>query len=53
MVSVLQSVNGTQFSNTTCEAAAKGWFFCTRLSLAAAIVLVTVIFLVTKVYASE
>ena len=50
---VLQSLNGAQFLNATCVAAASGWFLWIGLLPAAAIVLVTAIFHVTKIYASE
>ena len=53
MVSVLQSLNGAQFLNTTCVAALSGCFLWGSPPAAAAIVLVTVIFPVTKIYASE
>ena len=42
-----------QFLNATCVAAASGSFLWRGLSHAAAIVLVTVISPVTKIYASE
>ena len=51
--SVRQSLNGAQFLNATCVAAASTGFFWTGLLPAAAIVLVIVIFHVTKIYASK
>ena len=53
LISVLQSLNGAQFLNATCVAAISGWLFLTISSRAAAIVLVTAIFPITKIYASE
>ena len=58
LISVLQFLNSAQFLNTTCVAALSTWFFCgsspsAAAAAAAAIVLVTVIFPVTKIYASE
>ena len=53
MISVLQSLNGAKFLNATCVAAVSGWLFSTGSLPAAAIVLVTAIFPVTKIYASE
>ena len=57
-VSVLNLLNGVQFLNTTCVAAVSGCFLwgsspAAAAAAAAAIVLVTVIFPVTKIYASE
>ena len=52
-MSVLQSLNGAQFLNATCVAAASGCLFLTGSSPAAAIILVTVIFPVAKTYASK
>ena len=48
LVSVLQSLNGAQFLNTTCVIASS-----TISSVLAAFLLLTVIFPVTKIYASE
>ena len=54
LISVLQFSNGAQFLNTTCVAALSTCFLRgSRPTAAAAIVLVTVIFPVTKIYASE
>ena len=53
LISVLQSLKGAQFLNITCVAASSGCFLWTLPPAAAAIVLVTVIFPVTKTYASE
>ena len=55
LISVLQSLNGAKFLNITCIAALGGCFLWESPSAAAAaaIVLVTVIFSVTKIYASE
>ena len=54
LISVLQSSDGTQFLNTTCVAALSGCFlWALPPATAAAIVPVTVIFPVTKIYASE
>ena len=57
LISVLQSLNGTEFLNPTCVAAVSGSFtFFSTAGLATgleAIVLVTAIFPVTKIYASE
>ena len=54
LISVLQFVNGAQFLNTTCVAASSGCFLWGLPPVAtAAIVLVTVVFLITKIYASE
>ena len=50
LISVLQSLNGAQFLNTACVAAVSGCFLWIGLP---AIVLVTVIFPATKIYASE
>ena len=50
LISVLQSLKGAQFLNVTCVAAPSGCFLWTALP---AIVLVTVIFPVTKIYTSE
>ena len=55
-ISVLNLLNGVQFLNTTCVAAVSGcflWESSPAAAAAAAIVLVTVIFPVTKIYASE
>ena len=52
-ISVLESLNGAQFFNATCVAAASGCFLRRRLLSAAAIVLITAISPVTKTYASE
>ena len=52
-ISVLHFSNGAQFLNINCVAALSGCFFRIGLSPAAAIVLVTLIFPVTKIYASE
>ena len=52
LISVLQSLNDAQFLNATCLAAVSGWFISTRLLPAAAIVLVTAVSPVTKMYAS-
>ena len=55
LISVLQFLNGAQFLNTTCVAALSTWFLCGSphaAAAAAAIVLVTVIFPATKIYAS-
>ena len=51
LISVLQSLNGAKFLNITCIAALSGCFLWGSPSAAAAIVLVTVIFSVTKIYA--
>ena len=57
LITVLQSLNGAQFLNATCVAAVIGcfsFFFFSTAGLAlglAAIVLVTAIFPVTKIYA--
>ena len=48
LISVLQFLNGAQFLNTTCVAALSA-----ISSVLAAFLLVTVIFPVTKIYASE
>ena len=53
MISVLQSLNGVQFLNATCVAAASGCFLRGGLPSAAARVLVTTIFPVAKIYGSE
>ena len=65
LISVLQFSNGAQFLNTTCVAALSTCFLrgsppaaaaaaaVAVAAAAAAIVLVTVIFLVTKIYASK
>ena len=54
LISVLQFLNGAQFLNNTCVAALSGCFLWgSPPATAAAIVLVTVIFHVTKIYASE
>ena len=54
LISVLQSLNGAQFLNTTCVAALSGCFLWgSTPATAAAIVLVTAIFPVTKIYALE
>ena len=53
LISVLQSLNGAQFLNATCVAAVSGCSTAVLASGSAAIVLVTVIFPVTKTYASE
>ena len=53
LISVLQFLNGAQFLNATCVAATSGCFLQRGLLPAAAIVLVTTIFPVTKIYASE
>ena len=53
LISVLQSLNGAQFLNASCVAATSVSLLLTRSLPAAAIVLVTVIFPVTKIYASE
>ena len=53
MISVLQSLNGAQFLSANCVAEASGWFIWIEFSLAEAIVLVTAVFPVTKIYASE
>ena len=53
LISVLKFLNGAQFLNTTCVAASSGCFLWGLPPPAAAIVLVTVIFPVTKIYASE
>ena len=53
LISVLQSLNGTQFLNATCATAVRGSLFLTGSLPAAAIVLVTGMFAVTKTYASE
>ena len=54
LISVLQSLNGAKFLNITCIAALSGCFLWgSPPAAAAAIVLVTVIFPVTKIYASE
>ena len=49
-ISVKHFLNGAQFLNTTCVAALSGCFLWTGLPV---IVLVTVIFSVTKIYVSE
>ena len=53
LISVLQSLNGLQFLNATCVAAFSGCFLWGSPPAAPAIVLVTVIFPATKIYASE
>ena len=57
LISVLQSLNGAQFLNAACVAAATGCFLWDWVPegepAGTAIVLVTVIFPVTKIYASE
>ena len=53
LISAVQSLNGAQFSNATCLAAISGSLFLKESLPAAAIVLVTAIFPVTKTYASE
>ena len=54
LISVLQFLNGAQFLNTTCVAASSGCFLWgSPPAAAAAIALVTVIFPVTKIYASK
>ena len=50
-ISVEHFPNAAQFLNTTCVAEASGCFLWTGLSPAAAIVLVTAISPVTKIYA--
>ena len=53
LISVLQSLNGAQFLNATSVAAASGCFLSRGLSTAAAVVLVTTLFPVTKIYSPE
>ena len=53
LISVAQFSIGAQFLNAACVAAASGSFLQTGLLPAAAIVLVTAISPVTKIYASE
>ena len=54
LISVLQSLNSAQFLNTTCVSALSTFFLILPLAAAAAAIdLVTVIFPVTKIYASE
>ena len=57
LISVLQSLNSAQFLNTTCVPALSTFFLilppAAAAAAAAAIDLVTVIFPVTKIYASE
>ena len=53
LISVLQSLNGAQFLNATSVAAGSGCFLSRGLSTAAAIVLVTTMLPVTKIYSSE
>ena len=53
IISVLHFSNGAQFLNITCVAPVSGFFLWIGLSPAAAIDLVTLIFPVTKIYASE
>ena len=54
LVSVEHSLNGAQFLNTNCVASASGCFLLgLPREAAAAIALVTVIFRVTEIYASE
>ena len=57
LISVLESINVAQLLNATCAAAISGCFSFFRVgglpTTLAAIVLVTVIFPVTKIYASE
>ena len=53
LISVLQSSNGAQFLNTACVAALIGCFLWALPPAAVTIVLVTVIFPVTKIYVSE
>ena len=54
LISVLGSLKGAQFSNITCVAALSGCFLWgSAPATSAAIVLVTVIFPVTKIYTSE
>ena len=52
-ISVEHFLNGAQFLNTTCVAAVSACFLWESAPAAAAIVLVTVIFPVTKIYWSE
>ena len=52
-ISVEHFSNGAQFLNATCVAASGSCFLWGLPSATAAIVLVTVIFPVTKIYASE
>ena len=51
--SVLQFLNGVQVLNVICVTAVSGWFLWLGLSPAAAIVLLTAKFYVTKIYASD
>ena len=53
LISVLQSLNGAKCLNATYVASRSGSLFLTGSLPATAIVLVTVIFPVTKTYASE
>ena len=60
LISVLQFLNGAQFLNTICVAESSDYFLwglptaaAAAAAAVAAIVLVTVIFPVTKIYASE
>ena len=58
LISVLQFLNGVQFLNTICVAESSDYFLwglptAAAAAAVAAIVLVTVIFPVTKIYASE
>ena len=53
LISVLQFSNGAQFWNTTCVAASSNCFLWGSAPAAAAIVFVTAMFPVTKVYASQ
>ena len=53
MNSVLQSLNDAGFLNATCVATASGCFVLRGSSPAAAVALVTAIFPVTKIHASE
>ena len=57
LISVLQSLNGAQFLNATCVAVASGSFLWGWVPAGepagTAIVLVTLIFPATKIYASD
>ena len=57
LISFLQSLKGAQFLNITCVAASSGCFLWGKIlsgePAGTAIVFVTVIFPVTKIYASE
>ena len=53
LISVLKFLKGPQLLNATCVSAASGWFLWKGSLPAAATVLGTVIFAVTKIHTSE